>query len=1362
MKKAYTLSLMALLLAVAMPNVGRADELTVANGTETNYYVPLYGYFVGAYLHTQIVYPADMVLDMGGGQITSLTWYLSTPSTTAIGINVVVSVAEVAEGSLASGSFCPATLTQVYTGTFDGTTSEMVIPFSTPFNYSGGHLLVDIYTTNTVDMMAAVDFYGISLTSASVYNISMYTPNTTSGAEGVDFLPKATFGYSGATGCQRPTSLTASNVDEETITVNWPEVEGAEQYVIYLDGEEYAQTNINIFTIAGLGAGRAYTIGVATNCGTEQSPQRTAIFRTACATDGLTAPWHEDFDDTAALSCWAIVDADGGGTTWQCTAGRAFATPSDGSDDADDWLISPVITFGPTDDSMMATWRVREHSFYGVYGRYDVYASLATDSADGVVDVATFTDLLASIQFDGTNSDQWLVQEANLSAYSGQSFRLAFRHRGHYDGLDIDGLRVQSYYVPLASIVAPDTVVLGQTGLYSVDLQRGDELTMQYTWTSARVDAGDATLEETPGGVAISYTAGVADTVSLTATNAYGTVSDMVVVPLKSPYVAPTVRIVGTPVAELDETAEFAAEIVFGSLDSMSYEWNSTMADASLATMTVSDSTISISYDTIGTDTLTVVATSAYGSDTARLVVVVRILSPVSTLPYTCDFEDEEENSKWLFATHKASTTTRTNGWYIDTAAAAVNSGTRSMYVSYSGGTEEYAGGELYSYWASPATLAYAYRAFVSPGAGEYSLTFDWKAYGESNADFMRVFVVPSTTVLTTTYTNIKANNNHNQSNDGLPSGYIAADGGAKLNLNYTEWQAGEYSFTLPDAGTYLLVFCWRNDGSVKHDPPAAVDNLVLTPLACLQPGGLTIDSTGTDYIAMHWTAGSGESQWAVSVGDTTAYVGTTSYTASGLNASSTYPISVRAICGEGDTSFAISTVAKTLCGDITEFPWTEGFENHTRSQTPYCWTATVHYTSSSYSYPIIYGSSTTAHSGESYLYNMTTYSSTDHTITATPILAAPANTLRGSVWVNAYSYYYDSEYQKVYEAVHVEIGIITDPDDAETFVPVYDTAIESYSLGWQLVNFSAEACGIDANAALAFRATQGINSSTGYFHIDDLTVYNDGIPYVPVIEPCEAPTNLHAANTTTSYIVVDWTPTGDETSWELERDGTVASVSSHPYIVGGLQPETEYTFRVRAVCTNGSEGLWSEPVPLSTLPEEPINPVDPECIMPSNLHASATTATSITLDWMPGGDETQWQLEHGGQSIDVNIRPYEVGNLEPETSYSFRIRSVCEDGLFSEWTAAVTVSTDADHNAVANIDATSFNLYPNPATNTVSVETNAGAIIQVIDQSGRTILSASTTGTHTDIDVAKLARGAYFVRVVDSESIAVRKLILK
>ena len=154
-----------------------------------------------------------------------------------------------------------------------------------------------------------------------------------------------------------------------------------------------------------------------------------------------------------------------------------------------------------------------------------------------------------------------------------------------------------------------------------------------------------------------------------------------------------------------------------------------------------------------------------------------------------------------------------TNDWFVGTATN--NGGTFGAYVSDDSGTSN-------SYNIDVAQVSHVYKDITfSAGANTANISFDWRCTGENAAgddqyDYLRVFLVETTTTPV--------------AGTQLTTGQIGA---IKYNQQATYTSASidlssanDFDF---DGATYRLVFSWRNDGSVGTDPPAAIDNIVVT-----------------------------------------------------------------------------------------------------------------------------------------------------------------------------------------------------------------------------------------------------------------------------------------------------------------------------------------------------------------------------------------------------------------------------------------------------------------------------------------------------------------------------------------------------
>ena len=186
-------------------------ELTVHDGTATNGYVPVYGFYTDAYLKCEMVYLASELSGMSGMDINSMKFYLSSPADGSWGnANFRVFMTEVS-GTTVNAFNGPGTI--VYEGALDGTQPEMTIEFTTPYHYNGGNLLVGVYNT-TIGTYKSCSFYGENITGASYQGYNYSSLTSVSGIQR-NFLPKTTFAYgSRADVAEYPASFSAGPVIE--------------------------------------------------------------------------------------------------------------------------------------------------------------------------------------------------------------------------------------------------------------------------------------------------------------------------------------------------------------------------------------------------------------------------------------------------------------------------------------------------------------------------------------------------------------------------------------------------------------------------------------------------------------------------------------------------------------------------------------------------------------------------------------------------------------------------------------------------------------------------------------------------------------------------------------------------------------------------------------------------------------------------------------------------------------------------------------------------------------------------------------------------------------------------------------------
>ena len=405
-----------------------------------------------------------------------------------------------------------------------------------------------------------------------------------------------------------------------------------------------------------------------------------------------------------------------------------------------------------------------------------------------------------------------------------------------------------------------------------------------------------------------------------------------------------------------------------------------------------------------------------------------------------------------------------------------------------------------------------------------------------------------------------------------------------EINLNQTQLSGTGNVIAFRQANTtYTNWYYWIDDVDVHYIP------------TCIYPSDLTYSDATQNSITLHWRDNNdvpatsftvryrlaGSEVWAEEI----AY--DTTLTLNSLAASSVYEWQVKAHCSAVDESVWSVTTDHfaTECGTITSFPYHEtfdvygtGYSGYPNVAYPTCWSKFNNTTATStltLSYPYV---NTTNYSapGSLYMYSGTNY----YTMAMLP----PVDNTIG-VDINQLQISFMG--RKTSAAYNVMVGVMTDPTDASTFVPL-DTVSPEATSTWELFEIPLSDYQ-GTGRYITFRC--GTGTATNGFYIDNVMV-----DYIPT---CFRPTDVTISQITPDGAMVSWSNNGNESTWQLnykadgEDDWTVIpSISDPYYTLDNLNPGTVYTVIVKALCNDGQESEFSVEksfttlcTPLDTLP---------------------------------------------------------------------------------------------------------------------------------------------------------------------------------
>lgn len=447
------------------------------------------------------------------------------------------------------------------------------------------------------------------------------------------------------------------------------------------------------------------------------------------------------------------------------------------------------------------------------------------------------------------------------------------------------------------------------------------------------------------------------------------------------------------------------------------------------------------------------------------------------------------------------------------------------------------------------------------------------------------------------------------------------------------------------------------------------------TPASCLIPTALSAANITATSADLSWiSGGSGEASWEVEFGVDGFTQGagniitpaTNPYNLNALTANTAYDYYVRANCSGGDFSEWVGPYSFTTPCVAFNIPFTENFDSSTtgsssNTNAPNCWS----FIDSGSGYVYVYdNSATNVQSGaKSYRFYNGFDSSGDYMLISPEI--AELTTDGVQVQFSA----------KGANGQELELGTITDPNDASTFTVLATTTLTSSSFEDIEIN-------IPTSTDSYFAVRHGQTGTYDSYYLDDFSFVE--------LPNCVKPTSLNVTGITATSADLTWISGGSgESSWEIEYgidgftqgtiDGTIVSATSNPYSLSSLLESADYDYYVRANCSGGEFSEWVGPFSFTT---------PASCLVPSMLSASNITSSSADLSWTSGGSgESSWEVEYGidgftqgtGTLVSPATNPQSISGLIASEDYDYYVRANCGGGDFSEWVGPFSLTTACD-----------------------------------------------------------------------------------
>lgn len=869
---------------------------------------------------------------------------------------------------------------------------------------------------------------------------------------------------------------------------------------------------------------------------------------------------------------------------------------------------------------------------------------------------------------------------------------------GVWYGVIVDNMEVTAFdTMPTVAIATPEQVG-GDSILFRAYPTNGLSDSLTYSWHSTMADAGQAILTAVGDSAYIVYTALGTDTISVIATNAYSSYSAWVTFTYMG---KPVAAISGPSAVQSDDTTTYIAHLSSGSATGLNYSWQSTMAAAGQATMVVTGDTLRMVYLAGGTDTLTLITTNAFGVDTIRRFITVTGCH-INTFPWTEGFENGV-NPCWHLSTVPGSTTTN---WRIYDGYWYANSGSHYLYSTFA--TADSDNGSIDAWFILPPVEV--------PAGSNLSLSFYANFFGNSTTH-----TYPRLTVLISTSgsaTNLFTDTIYSEQTNTLDHEYLFRSASLATYAGQTVWIA----FVHGNRNLSLAI----DDLSIDYTdvPVAAISGpteQLSSEEAIFTAHLLQGDTTGVTYTWHSTMADAGLA--TLTATDSTAAI---EYHAGGTD-----HVSVVIANAAGSDSVAM-TCSITNCEPITQLPYTVRLNS---SSNITCWQRSGGWHIDDY-----------FSSGITCMQYLNWSNDPVDSWFVMREIAIPDD----------YTQSYTLRWHLLCDHSKYQVLVSTQGRSSHSlFDTLYyeqnDTASSFYSNQWASRTLSLDAYR-GQNIYIAFRNLGWYNSPT---HYSDMGVIR--IDTIQVLVSSDTQTYR------TLTLDVNDTAMGTVSGAGVYPDNSVVTISATPF--------EGYHFEGWSMVPGYANVVTDNPLTFTLTDDVTVTAFFAADSLPTPPPDTVWYTVTIVTKWLEG-----WE----GYADDLNAYVTGAGTYrEGDTVTLSATYFKCPAGLygwvfvpgdtimFNPYSFAITSDTVVTAVFVQGVGIeelpifnSQFSIYPNPASKTVTVETDQPSTLTLTDATGRVCGRWKVENGKTTLDISPLPAGVYFVRL--STSPTIRKLIIR
>lgn len=242
-------------------------------------------------------------------------------------------------------------------------------------------------------------------------------------------------------------------------------------------------------------------------------------------------------------------------------------------------------------------------------------------------------------------------------------------------------------------------------------------------------------------------------------------------------------------------------------------------------------------------------------------------------------------------------------------------------------------------------------------------------------------------------------------------------------------------------------------------------------------------------------------------------------------------------------------------------------------------------------------------------------------------------------------------------------LGYLTDPSDISNMVPLFIDRLTEANR-WTSVRYNTAAAGDRSRPVypcIVLMAGEGVS-----LYVDNVRLH--------AIPACTRPEQVRVSGVSDTAATFSWAATNAGTVRILRYSADTTLLATYTttgsgYTVTGLQPENDYLFALRGICSAADSSDLTDFIPVRT---------EAVFVCPE-VYTIAVNITESSAEVLGEQDVTEMLVAYGPAgtprdsctTVHAYSRTAAIAGLEPGTDYCYYVARVCADGSTSAWSEA-------------------------------------------------------------------------------------------